>query len=101
MSRYVTGNGKGSSNQQQSMPPAPGVDLRGLRPIEARSRVFQAFFKVKPGQRAVITANSSEVEREIQKWISDTGHRLLRHAKSEDNGAPIVTFELIKMEVHR
>jgi len=100
MSRYVMGNGKGSASEP-SMPPAPGVDLRGLRPIEARARAFGAFFKVKPGQRAILTANSSEVEREIQKWISETGHRLLKHTKGEENGATVVTFELIKMEARR
>jgi len=100
MPRYVMGNGKSPSNEP-SMPPAPPVDLRGLRPSEARARAFGAFFRVKPGQRAVLTANSLEVEREIQKWISETGHRLLRQAKGEENGATVVTFELVKMEVRR
>jgi len=100
MPRYVMGNGK-SQPSEPAMPPAPGVDLRNMKPPEARARVYGAFFKVKPGQRAVLTANSLEVEREIQKWISETGHRLLRHVKGEENGATIVTFELIKMEARR
>ena len=80
---------------------APNVDLCDLLPAEARARVFQAFFRVKPGQRAVVVANSAEVERELLRWVDETGHRLIRHNKAEDNGRTLVTLELVKMEARR
>ena len=80
---------------------SPSVDLCGLLPAEARARVFQAFFKVKPGQRALVVADSSEVEKEMVRWLDETGHRLIRQNRAEDNGRTLVTFELIKMEARR
>lgn len=82
-------------------PVQPTVDVRGLQPQEARARAFQSFFKVKPGQRAVIHANSPEVVREITNWIRETGHRLLRQSPNEENGSQFTTFELIKFEARR
>jgi TusA-related sulfurtransferase len=81
--------------------PPSGADLRGMKPPEARARVFQHFFKVKPGQRTSVHVNSIEVEREIAKWIAETGHRLLKQFKTEDNGGSFTTFELIKYEARR
>lgn len=82
-------------------PAQQSVDLRGMKPPEARARAFSSFFKIKPGQRAVIHANSPEVVREISAWIRETGHRLLRQATSEENGSSFTTFELVKCEARR
>ncbi len=82
-------------------PSPPSFDLRGLKPVEARARAFQSFFKVKPGQKALLLVNSLEVEKEMDKWIGETGHRLLKRVRSENNGASTTTFELIKMEARR
>ncbi len=79
----------------------PSVDLRGLGSAEARARAFQAFFKIKPGQRAVLLSNTPEVEKELLKWIGETGHRLVRQEQVAENGGMMTRFELIKMEARR
>jgi hypothetical protein len=81
--------------------PAAELDLRAVRPEEARARAFSLMFKVKPGQRAVVLVRGPEAEREILKWASEIGHRVLRRAAVEANGAAHVAIELIKMEARR
>jgi TusA-related sulfurtransferase len=75
--------------------------MRDLKPIEARARAFQGMFKVKPGQRVAVYANTPEVEREIMKWIAEVGHRHLKNVKVSDNGASYLSIELIKQEARR
>jgi len=82
-------------------PQAPSLDLRKLKPAEARARAFSGMFKVKPGHKVQVLVNSPDVEREIMKWIDEIGHRFLRRLKFEDNGASHVALEVIKMEARR
>jgi len=82
-------------------PAAPQVDLRHLKPGDARARAFSGMFKIKPGHKVHVLVNSLEVEREIMKWVDEIGHRFLRRNRVEDNGASHVAIELIKMEARR
>lgn len=81
--------------------PSPSLDLRGLKPVEARARAFAGMFKVKPGQRVTVLVDSADLEREIMKWITETGHRFLKTLRVEDNGASHAAVELIKMDARR
>jgi hypothetical protein len=82
-------------------PVAPQVDLRSLKPTDARARAFSGMFKIKPGQRVHVLVNSPDVEREIMKWVDEIGHRFLRRNRIEDNGASHIALEVIKMEARR
>jgi len=92
---------KVSDSNVPKAPATPTVDLRNLRPVEARARAFQGMFKVKPGQRAAVLANAPEVEKEIMKWITEVGHRFLKSVRLEDNGRSYASIELIKQEARR
>jgi hypothetical protein len=82
-------------------PVAPSVDLRSLKPTDARSRAFSGMFKIKPGQKVNVLVNSPDVEREIMKWVDEIGHRFLRRSRVENNGASHFAIELIKIEARR
>jgi TusA-related sulfurtransferase len=82
-------------------PTPPSIDMRGLKAIEARARAFSMMFKVKPGQKVVILTNTPDVEQEIMNWVAEIGHRHIRNARIEDQGAAHTTIELIKMEARR
>jgi TusA-related sulfurtransferase len=82
-------------------PAATSVDLRSLKPTEARARAFSGMFKIRPGQRVNVLVNSPDVEREIMKWVDEIGHRFLRRSRIEDNGASHFAIELIKIEARR
>ncbi len=82
-------------------PAAPQMDLRRLKPTEARARAFSGMFKIRPGQKVHVLVNSPEVEKEIMKWVDEIGHRYLRRHLIEDNGSSHVALELIKVEARR
>lgn len=87
--------------KESAGPAAPLVDLRRLKPAEARARAFSGMFKIKPGQKVHVLVNSPDVEREIMKWVDEIGHRYLRRNVMEDNGSSHVAIELIKVEARR
>ena len=79
----------------------PNLDLRGLQPPEARARAFTGMFRIKPGQRVTILANSASVEQEIMKWIGEIGHRFLKTTPVERDGRASRAIELIKQDARR
>ena len=87
--------------QSPRAPDLPRVDLRSLKPADARSRAFSGMFRIRPGQKVHILVSTPDVEREIMKWVDEIGHRFLRRHKVEDNGASHVALELMKMEARR
>ena len=87
--------------QKLSVPPSPQIDLRGVRPPEARARAFTGMFRVRPGQKVVMLVSTADVEQEIMNWVAEIGHRHLKNLRVETNGSAHVAIEMIKMESRR
>ena len=88
-------------SQAPKVPAVPHLDLRSLKPADARSRAFSGMFKIRPGQKVHVLVSSPDVEREIMKWVDEIGHRFLRRNRIEDNGSSHVALEVIKVEARR